>query len=93
MPSLVVINSKMFSIAPNLQTQECVIIRMPKPFPYEGSHHVLWKYDMSLISIQTEKEEVYSNISSGLSRLTRSGCYYTPKGLEKKKERDWQGYS
>ena len=59
---------------------------MPKPFPCEDSHHVPRKYDVSLISTLTEKEEVCSNISSGLSRLTRSGCYYTPKELEKRRK-------
>jgi len=78
-----VINLKMSFIAPNLQTQEGVIIRMLKSFPYEDSHCVPWKYDVSLISTRTEKEEVCSNISSGLSGLTRSGYCYTPKELEK----------
>ena len=50
LPSSVVINLKTFSITPNLQTQEGVIIRMPKPFSYEDSHRVLRKYDVSLIS-------------------------------------------
>ena len=50
LPSLVVINSKMFFITPSLQTQEGIIIRMTKPFPYEDSHRVPWKYDVSLIS-------------------------------------------
>ena len=59
---------------------------MPKPFPCEDSHHVPRKYDVSLISTLTEKEEVCSNISSGLSRLTRSGCYYTPEELEKRRK-------
>ena len=72
--SPVVINSRMFSIAPNLQTQEGVIIRMSKLFPYEDSHHVPWKYDVSLISTRIRKEEVCSNISSGLFGLIRSGC-------------------
>jgi len=44
LPSLVVINPKTFSIAPNLQTQEGVIIRLPKLFPYKDSHRVPWKY-------------------------------------------------
>ena len=56
---------------------------MPKPFPNEDNHRVPWKYDVSLISTRIGKEEVYSNISSGLSRLTRSGCCYTPNELEK----------
>ena len=56
---------------------------MPKPFPYEDSHHVPWKYDVSLISTRTRKEEVCSNISLGLSGLTRSGCYYISEELEK----------
>ncbi|KAL0010983.1 hypothetical protein SO802_006091 [Lithocarpus litseifolius] len=51
--------------APNLQTQKGVIIRMPKPLPYEDSHRIPWKYDVSLISTRTGKEEVCSNISSG----------------------------
>ena len=80
---LVVINSKTFSIVLNLQTQDGVIIPMPKPFPYEDSHCVPQKYHVSLISIRTRKEEVCSNISSGLSRLTRSGHCYTPEELEK----------
>ena len=50
---------------------------------------------MPLISTRTGKEEVYSNISSGLSRLTRSsslsrltrsGHYYTPEELEKRRK-------
>ena len=86
LPSLVVINPKTFFIAPNLQTQEGVIIRMPKPFPYEDSHRVPWKYDVSLISTQTRKEEVCSNISSGLSGLTKSGHCYTPEELEKRRK-------
>ena len=47
LPSSMVNNLKTFSIVPNLQTQEGIIIRMPKPFPYEDSHHVPWKYDVS----------------------------------------------
>ena len=86
LPSPVVINLKMFSILPDLQTQEGVIIRMPKSFPYEDSRHVPWKYDVSLISTRTRKVEVYSNISSGLSRLTWSGCCYTPKEIEKRRK-------
>ena len=72
----------------------------PKPFPYEDSHCVPWKYDVSLISTRTGKEEVYSNISSGLSRLTkssslsrltRSGHYYTPEELEKGRKEIGEG--
>jgi len=59
---------------------------MPKPFPYEDSHCVPWKYDVSLISTRIGKEEVYSNISSGLSGLTRSGHCYTPEELEKRRK-------
>ena len=81
-----VINPKVFSIVPNLQTQEGVIIRMPKSFPYEDSHCVPWKYHVSLISTRTRKEEVCSNISSSLPRLTRSGCCYTPEELEKRRK-------
>ena len=86
LPSLVVINPKMFSIVPNLQTQEGVIIRMPKPFPYEDSHRVPWKYDVSLISTSIGKEEVCSSISLGLFGLTRSGRCYTPEELEKRRK-------
>ena len=86
LPCLVVINLKKFSIALDLQTQEGVIICMLKPFPYEDSHHVPWKYDVSFIYTRTGKEEVCSNISSGLSRLTRSGCCYTPEELEKRRK-------
>ena len=85
LPSLVVINLKTFS-TPNLQTEECVIIRMPKLFPYEDSHCVPWKYNVSLISIQTGKEKVCSNISLGLSVLTRSGHCYTLEELEKRRK-------
>ncbi|XP_030923138.1 uncharacterized protein LOC115950024 [Quercus lobata] len=77
--------------APNLQTQEGVIIRMPKPFPYEDSHHVPWKYDVSLISTRTRKEEVCSNISSGLSGLIRSGHCYTSEELEKRRKEIGKG--
>ena len=86
LPSLVVINPKMFSITPNLQTQEGVIIRMLKPFLYEDSHRVPWKYDVSLISTRTRKEKVCSNISSRLSGLSRSGCCYTLEELEKRRK-------
>ena len=55
LPTSMVINLKTFSIAPNLQNQEGIIIHMPKPFPYEDNHRVRWKYDVSLISIQTRK--------------------------------------
>ena len=41
---------------------------------------------MSLISTQTRKEEVCSNISSGLFRLTLSGRCYTPEDLEKRRK-------
>ena len=40
LPSLVVINPKIFSLVPNLQTQKAVIMRMLKPFPYKDSHRV-----------------------------------------------------
>ena len=50
LPSPMVINPKIFFIVPNLQTQEGVIICMPKPFPYKDSYRVSWKYDVSLIS-------------------------------------------
>ena len=55
LPTSMVINLKTFSIAPNLQNQEGIIIHMPKPFPYEDNHRVPWKYDVSLISTQTRK--------------------------------------
>ena len=64
---------------------------MPKPFPYEDSHHVPWKYDASLISTQTGKEKVYSNISLSLSRLTRSCRCYTPKKLEMRRKEIGKG--
>ena len=86
LPSPMVINLKTFFITLNLQTQEDVIIRVLKLFPYEHSHRVPWKYDVSLISTQTKKEEIYSNISSGLSRHTRSGRCYTPEELEKRRK-------
>ena len=38
---------------------------------------------MTLISSLIGREEVCSNISSGLAGLTRSGRCYTPKELEK----------
>ena len=91
LPSPVVINLKTFSIAPNLQTQEGVIIRVPKPFPYEDSHRVPWKYDVSLISTRIGKEEVYSNISSSLFGLTRSGRCYTFEELEKRRKEMGKG--
>ncbi|KAK9991456.1 hypothetical protein SO802_026441 [Lithocarpus litseifolius] len=59
LPNPIIISPKMFSLVPNLQNQEGVVIRMPKPFPYKDSHRVLWKYDVTLISTQTEKEEVH----------------------------------
>ena len=59
---------------------------MPKPFPYKDSHHVLWKYVVTLISTWTGKEEVCSNISSVLARLTRSGRFYTSEELEKRRK-------
>ena len=59
---------------------------MPKLFPYEDSHCVPWKYDVSLISTRTRKDEACSNISSGLSRLTRSGHCYTLEELEKRRK-------
>ena len=79
----IIISPKMFSLAPNLQTQEGVIIHMPKPFPYKDSHRVLWKYDAALISNWTSKEEVCSNVSLSLSKLTRNGRCYTPEKLKK----------
>ena len=44
-----------------------------------------------LISTQTGKEEVCSNISSGLSRLTMSGRYYNPEELEKRRKEVGKG--
>ena len=40
LPSPVIISLKMFSLVPNMQTQEGVVIRLLKPFPYKDSHHV-----------------------------------------------------
>ena len=81
----------MFFIAPNLQTQEAIIIRMPKLFPYEDNHCVPWKYDVSLFSTRTRKEEVCSNISSCLFGLTRNGHCYTPDELEKRRKEIGKG--
>ena len=39
-----------------------------------------------MISNQTGREEVCSNISTGLARLTRSGQCYTLKELEKRRK-------
>ena len=76
----------MFSLAPNLQTQEGVVFRMPKPFPYQDSHRVPWKYNVTLISTRTRKEDVCCNIFLGLAGLTRSGRCYTLKELEKRRK-------
>ena len=84
--SLIIVRPKMFSIVPNLQTQKAVIIRLPKPFPYQDSHHVPWTYNVSLISSQTRKEEICYNISLGLSELTRSGRCYTLEELENRRK-------
>ena len=40
LPSPVVINLKMFSIVPNLQTQKSIIICMSKPFLYKDNHPI-----------------------------------------------------
>ncbi|KAL0001302.1 hypothetical protein SO802_015083 [Lithocarpus litseifolius] len=64
---------------------------MPKPFAYKDSHHVPWKYDVSLISTRIGKDEVCSNILLGLSRLTRSDRCYTPKELEKRRKEMGKG--
>ena len=60
---------------------------MPKPFPYKDSHHVPWKYDVTLISTRTGKEEICFNISLDLVRLTRSGQCYTPEEIEKRRKK------
>jgi len=60
---------------------------MPKLFPYKDSHFVLWKYDVTLISTRTRKEEVYFNVSSSLFGLTRSGRCNTLEELEKRKKK------
>ena len=91
LPSSVVVDSKTFSIAPNLQTQEGVIICMSNPFPYKDSHRVPWKYNVFSISTRTRKKEVYFNISSGLSGLTRSSRCYTFKELEKRRKEIGKG--
>ena len=49
------------------------------------------KYNKSLISTQIEKEEVCSNISSGMSGLTRSGRCYTFEDLEKRRKEIGKG--
>ena len=64
----------MFSLAPNLQTQEGVVIR------------VLWKYNVTLISTQIGKEEICCNISLGLVGLTRYGQCYSFEELEKRRK-------
>ena len=64
---------------------------MPKLFPYEDSHRVPWKYDVTLISTQIGKEEVCSYVSSGLSRLIRSGQCYTLEELEKRRKEITKG--
>ena len=46
---------------------------------------------MTLISTQTRKEKVFSNISLGLSRLTKSGQCYTPEELEKRRKEIGKG--
>ena len=46
---------------------------------------------MTLISTRIGKEEVCSNVSSGLSGLTRSGRCYTPKELEKRRKKIGKG--
>ena len=64
---------------------------MPDSFPYKDSHLVPWKYDVTLISTRTWKEEVCSNVSSGLSELTRSGWCYTPEEQEKRRKEIGKG--
>ena len=59
---------------------------MSKPFPYEDSHRIPWKDDVSLISTRIGKEEVCFNITSSLSGLTRSGRCYTPEEIEKRRK-------
>ena len=76
----------MFSLVPNFQTQEGVVICMSKPFPYKDSYRVSRKYDVTLILTQIRKEKVCSNISLGLVGLTRSGRCYTPEELEKRRK-------
>ena len=46
---------------------------------------------MTLISTRIGKEEVCSNVSSGLSRLTRSGRCYTFEELEKRRKKIGKG--
>ena len=46
---------------------------------------------MSLICTRTEKEEISSNISLGLSGLTRSGRCYTFEELEKRRKEIGKG--
>ena len=78
LPSPIIINLKMFSLEPNLQTQESMVIHMLNPFPYPDSHYIPRKYDVTLISTRTRKENVCSNTFSSLAGLTRSGRCYTP---------------
>lgn len=86
LPSPIIISPKIFSLAPNLQTQEGVVIRMLKPFLYQDSHHVSWKYDVTLTSTWTGKEEGCSNVSLGLVALNRIGRCYSPVELEKRRK-------
>ena len=46
---------------------------------------------MTLISTRIGKEEVCSNVSSGLSELTRSGRRYTSEELEKRRKKIGKG--
>ena len=64
---------------------------MSKPFPYKDSHCVPQRYDVTLISTRIGKEEVCSNVSSGLSELTRSGRRYTSEELEKRRKKIGKG--
>ena len=59
---------------------------MTKLFPYKDDHSVSWKYDVTLFSARIGKENVCSIVSSGLSRLTRSGRCYTPEELERRRK-------
>ena len=63
-----------------------MVIHISKPLPFQDSHHVPWKYDVTLISTQTRKEETCSNISLGLARLTKNGRCYTLEELEKRRK-------
>ena len=72
LPSPVVINLKMFCTTPNLQTQEGVINRMPKPFPYEDIQAPYQRAMVTLFHDMMHKEiENYIDDMIAKSRIAR----------------------